>query len=487
MEDRAPTTRLPQRSITPTTTTSQLPTPSQSKLQKKRPSRDDEVISRGPISPQEPVQAASSRQRKTSRSTPMFPQQSSVTGSKPAPQTSTSRLPKLEVPPSIRTPSLASGSSASTIESPRSNVLRRKQTSVGVTSGRQATRIRDDSMSSQDDRQMMEGIPGGYKDPFSDTVLGISIPSSSTILSRSESQLDSFGNSFYDYEIGPTDILPLPMPQYALSTTPSTRYSESPGPFSVSSTPTSMSSYSPGTTLSRASNRTRQVSPLQSRPPVSRHKSPDEINSRHPHTLSTVTESSTSSSSASTVVTEGAKYIDNQSSTGLATLPQSPRASEVISNTTEKPRTQAPPEFAHLADQSSATIATGRRPSRPSRDDALYRTNPELHQLQAPSSMFRSNHLREIRRQILLQLCQQSLGYQHADPHQTLTIGTPEGPVQVQAPPLPMLQVQVRVLGLDSLHAEQRPNLYHLRSLKANSSAEGQLQAQDMKATADMR
>ncbi|PZD46729.1 hypothetical protein A1F97_00504 [Pyrenophora tritici-repentis] len=388
MEDRAPTTRLPQRSITPTTTTSQLPTPSQSKLQKKRPSRDDEVISRGPISQQEPVQTASSRQRKTNRSTPMFPQQPSVTGSKPTPQTSTSRLPKLEVPQSIRTPSLASGSSASTIESPRSNVLRRKQTSVGVTSGRQATCIRDDSMSFQDDRQMMEGIPGGYKDPFSDTVLGISIPSSSTILARSEPQLDSFGNSFYDYEIGPTDILPLPMPQYALSTTPSTRYSESPGPFSVSSTPTSMSSYSPGTTLSRASNRTRQVSPLQSRPPVSRHKTPDEINSRHPHTLSTVTESSTSSSSASTVVTEGAMYKDTQSSTGLATLPQSPRVSEVFSSTVEKPRTQAPPEFAHLADQSPVTIPTGRRPSRPSRDGT-----PELSGLRGPSPIIQSNML----------------------------------------------------------------------------------------------
>ncbi|CAN9335123.1 unnamed protein product [Alternaria alternata] len=133
----------------------------------------------------------------------MFPQHPSVTTSKPSPQISTSRLPKLEVPLSIRTPSLASGSSASTIESPRSNVLRRKQTSVGAASGRQATRIRDDSISSQDDRQLMEGIPGGYKDPFSETVLGISLPPSSTILARSEGQIDSYSNPLYDYEIWP--------------------------------------------------------------------------------------------------------------------------------------------------------------------------------------------------------------------------------------------------------------------------------------------
>jgi hypothetical protein len=390
-EDRAPTTRLPQRSITPTTITtitSNPPTSSQSKLQKRRPSRDDELSSRGLTGQQGSTQAASSRPRKTSRSTPMFPQHPSVTTSKPSPQISTSRLPKLEVPLSIRTPSLASGSSASTIESPRSNVLRRKQTSVGAASGRQATRIRDDSISSQDDRQLMEGIPGGYKDPFSETVLGISLPPSSTILARSEGQIDSYSNPLYDYEIGPTDILPLPTPQYALSATPSTRYSDSPGPFSVSSTPTSMSSYSPGTTLSRASNRTRQASPLQSRPPVTRHKTPDETNTRHPHTLSTVRESSTSSSSASTVVTDVAKHKDVQSPNGLATLPQSPRVSEVIYSAEEKSRIQAPPEFAHLADQSPAPVPTARRPSRPSRDGT-----PELSGLRGPSPIIQSNML----------------------------------------------------------------------------------------------
>lgn len=386
MEDRAHSTRLPQRSVTPTTVTSQLPTPSLSKLQKRRPSGDEQLYARGPIVQKVPVRTANSRQGSTGRAVPVTYPHPTMTSSKAAPQTSTSRLPKLEVPPGMRTPSLGSGSSASTIESPRSNVLRRKQTSVGVAGNRQASRIRDDSMSSQDDRQPLEGIPGGYKDPFSETVLGISLPPSSTILARSEPDIQVFGHGLYDDEIGPTDILPLPTPQYALSATPSTRYSESPGAFSISSTPTSMSSYSPGVTLSKTSLRTRQASPLQSRPPTKRHRTPDESNSRHPHTLSTVRESSTSSSSASTIVAEGARYKEKQSPNGLAMLPQSPPVPQVAQPSVAKPPVQAPPELAHLANHPPALTPMLRRPSRPSRDGT-----PEIVGLRGPSPIIQSN------------------------------------------------------------------------------------------------
>ncbi|KAF1941264.1 hypothetical protein EJ02DRAFT_207993 [Clathrospora elynae] len=388
IEDRALTTRLPQRSVTPTTITSPLPTPGQSKLQKRRPSREEQPYPRGPVSQKGPVRTVSSHHGSRSRAVPMNSQHPSVAASKPTPQTSTSRLPKLEVPTSIRTPSLASGSSASTIESPRANVLRRKKTNVGVTNSQQATRIRDDSMSSHDESQLTHGIPGGYKDPFSETVLGISLPPSTTLLARSDIEIESYRNPLYDYELGPTDILPLPTPQYALSATPSTRYSESPGTFSISSTPTSISSYSPGTTLSRTSVRTRQASPLQSRPPVTRHMTPDENNSRHPHTLSTVRESSTSSSSASTVVIEAAKHMERQSPIRLATLPQSPPMPSASRPSIERPRVQAPPEFAHLADQSPVSLPAARRPSRPSRDGT-----PDLVGLRGPSPVVQSNML----------------------------------------------------------------------------------------------
>ncbi|KAF2856753.1 hypothetical protein T440DRAFT_7267 [Plenodomus tracheiphilus IPT5] len=386
-EDRAPTTRLPQRSITPTTTTTitaGVHPSSQSKLQKRRPAQEQHAYSRGPVSQKGIVRVASSIPGAPDPAVTSNARKPSTTGSRPKLQTSTSRLPKLDVPTSIQTPSLASGSSASTIESPRSNVLRRKQTSVGVSSGRQGLRIRDDSMSSQDDVHPVDGIAGGYKDPFSENVLGISLPPSSTILPGSDPRIDVYGNGLYDYEIGPTDILPLPTPQYALSVTPSTRYSESPGAFSMSSTPTSISSYSPGISLSRTSVRTKQMSPLQSRPPVTRHKTPDETNSRHPHTLSTVRESSTSSSSASTVIAE-AKQKEPQSPRGLATLPQSPQ----IASTgvlVRKPRTQAPPEFAHLAGESPVILPASRRPSRPSRDGT-----PEIMGLRGPSPIIQSN------------------------------------------------------------------------------------------------
>jgi SAM-dependent methyltransferase len=384
MEDRAPTTRLPQRSVTPTTITSHLPTSSHSKLQKRRPSRDEQLYtSRTAASQNMPVRKVDTRQG--SGSIPALPfQHPSMSNSRTAPQVQTSRLPKLEVPHNIRTPSLASGSSASTIESPRSNVLRRKQTSVGVGGSRQALRIRDDSMSSQDERQPVEGIPGGYKDPFSETVLGISLPPSSSIFAHSA--LESFEGGLYDYNIGPTDILPLPTPQYALSATPSTRYSGSPGPFSVSSTPTSMSSYSPGTAMSRNSHRTKQASPLQSRPPVTRHRTPEEVNTRNPNTLSTVRESSTSSSSASTVVADANRQTEKQLLKGLATLPQSPPMPNYKHIPVEKSRMQAPPEFAHLVDQSPVSLPAARRPSRPSRDGT-----PEIMGIRGPSPVIQSN------------------------------------------------------------------------------------------------
>ncbi|KAI8938055.1 hypothetical protein NX059_005727 [Plenodomus lindquistii] len=387
LEDRAPTTRLPQRSITPTTTTTITAGASSShssKLQKRRPSQEQHVSSRGPVSQKGLVRAASSITGGPGSAVTSNIRQPSVTGSRSTLQTSTLRLPKLDVPTIIQTPSLASGSSASTIESPRSNVLRRKQTSVGVSTSRQGLRIRDDSMSSQDDVQPVDGIPGGYKDPFSETVLGISLPPSSTLLVGADPRIDVYGNGLYEYDIGPTDILPLPTPQYALSATPSTRYSESPGAFSISSTPTSMSSYSPGTSLSRTSVRTKQMSPLQSRPPVTRHKTPDESSSRHPHTLSTVRESSTSSSSASTVIAE-AKQKERQSPGGLATLPQSPQIPSA-SVPARKAHVQAPPEFAHLANESPVSLPNSRRPSRPSRDGT-----PEITGLRGPSPIIQSN------------------------------------------------------------------------------------------------
>lgn len=74
------------------------------------------------------------------------------------------------------------------------------------------------------------------------------------------------------------NLPPPPVPNYPSSSTPSTRYSESPGMWSRGSTPTSLSSYSPGIMHSSKIARMRQPSPSQTRLPVfsppSAHASP---------------------------------------------------------------------------------------------------------------------------------------------------------------------------------------------------------------------
>jgi hypothetical protein len=263
-------------------------------------------------------------------------------------------------------------------------------------------------MSSQEERHQMKAIPSGFTDPFSETVMGITMPPSSSVIAHSEIEIDVPDHRFYDYDVGPTDILPLPTPQYALSATPSTRYSESPGPFSVSSTPNSMSSYSPGVALSiKSTTRTRQVSPLESRPPpVTRHRTPDEPSVRQQHGLSSVRESTTSSSSGSTILAEGAKLQEKRSAARLPAPSPSPHGNMSFAQRThtraqtepsrnayrsppapeQKARKQAPPELAHLADHSSATLSEPRRPTRPSRDGTS-----AIYGLRGPSPIIQSN------------------------------------------------------------------------------------------------
>ncbi|KAF2205862.1 hypothetical protein GQ43DRAFT_361301 [Delitschia confertaspora ATCC 74209] len=382
---RAPSSRLPQRSVTPISSPSYIPAPSHSKLQKKRAPRDEQVLSsRGSTSHQAPTRNPSAtvkaRQVTTAPTVPISHSLSSMSVPKTARQVPSSRLPKPESIGNTATPSLASGSSASTSESPRSNLLKRKPSNIGIGGGRQASRGGGGSSWSQEELQPIKAIPGGYRDPFSETVLGISLPPSSAILVRSEVELDPldtrYGNYPAPYELS-EEVLPLPNPLYALSTTPSTRYSESPGPFSVSSTPTSMSSYSPGTALSsKSTTRVRQASPLESRPPVTRIRTNDSPDIRQQHALSSVRESSNSSSSASTIVVENGKSKEKALATrpGYLSPPQS-----------SMPQFQAPPELAHLADLSQRP-STSRKPSRPSRDGTM-----EIKGLREPSPVIQSN------------------------------------------------------------------------------------------------
>lgn len=109
----------------------------------------------------------------------------------------------------------------------------------------------------------------------------------------------------------PTPLFSSNSSQYsAFSGSPSTRFSESPGPgpYSRDTTPTSMSSVSPGFTapIRRSISRPRQVSPLETRPPVTRRRAGSSTyDANEPCTdrdgLAAVRESTNSSSSGSTI------------------------------------------------------------------------------------------------------------------------------------------------------------------------------------------
>lgn len=136
-----------------------------------------------------------------------------------------------------------------------------------------------------------------------------------------------------------THDLPPPTPLFSgtssqmsgFSGSPSTRFSESPGPgpYSRDTTPTSISSQSPGLVapMRLPASRARQVSPAYTRPPVTRRRAgsvPTEANdtSADPQGLAAVRESLTSSSSNSTV-RDGEKK-DKKKAKRLSPLPPSP-------------------------------------------------------------------------------------------------------------------------------------------------------------------
>ncbi|KAI9681431.1 MAG: hypothetical protein M1817_002715 [Caeruleum heppii] len=195
------------------------------------------------------------------------------------------------------------------------NVLRRKPSS-----------IHQHSMSSRSSAPHDEPVPalppsdsssrhGGYVDPFPGSILGITLPSTtpagpSKAMYRGVTPTPRV--SPYGIESGGVSqhasiphLPPPTTPHNGPASSPSSRYSESPGPFSRASTPTSMSSHSPGITVStKFSVRSRHPSPINSRPPVTRragidghdnHLGPDATG------LPSLRESLTSSSSGSTV------------------------------------------------------------------------------------------------------------------------------------------------------------------------------------------
>lgn len=200
-------------------------------------------------------------------------------------------------------------------------MLRRKAPSIEQRKGYARTESSASSHEPTPPRQPlgMANSPGGFSDPFPDSILGITAPPiPSTIASRtpgglgagfeyatSSSRMANY-NSRRTPPVPSPQVLPPPTPTLAHDSGSSTRRSESPGAFSQTSTPTSMSSQSPGISMPvQAPARTRRESPVGSRPPItiSRRRLPmqEDIPASSSRGLTSVRESATSSSSSSTV------------------------------------------------------------------------------------------------------------------------------------------------------------------------------------------
>lgn len=307
----------------------------------------------------------------------------------PSPSIAQHRHSMLPPPGAIRTPSLVSGSSVSTFDnSPRSIALRRRQSGnidrfVAQKRAEHSTIALDQvAMSSQNDLVYST-------DDYDTTVLGIlPMNSASTHCDHNNAAMHpdhgQYDHIDDDAPVGVSFNATPPIPMYAPSITPSTRYTDS--PFSHAPTPSSVSSYSSGivATTGRSSSG-RIPSPSKARPsPGRRSGSKDETSK-----LTPVREASTSSSNktirpyeaksppsktsaprkASTTITSPTKTSELRKHSSRNRLVKEHPTSSVAP--TAKNTVQVPPELAHLNVEIPASRPVTRPsapPTRPSRD-----------------------------------------------------------------------------------------------------------------------
>ncbi|KAL1645222.1 hypothetical protein SLS58_003929 [Diplodia intermedia] len=301
-----------------------------------------------------------------------------------------------------------STATASTHDSPGSAFLRRKASSIGRPSMHAA---RSDSSATREKAP----LPTKAQDPYADTVLGIAMPPLVPVMDPIDEERRSMLAPLNGQDLPPqlqTDDLPPPTPAYALSASPSTRYSESPGRFSHTSSPTSMSSHSPGVVFpSKLGPRQRQGSPTRSRPPVTRRKTDDNGPTNDLHGLASLHESTASSSSSSTVLAPASdrrQLMAEHAERSLALRSPlnrelSPGANRAMSPPERPPQITVqtrisvqsireapiypPPELAHLAETKAPQKSVPQKPLRPSREGT-----PDLSGLQGgPSPVVQSN------------------------------------------------------------------------------------------------
>lgn len=313
--------------------------------------------------------------------------------------------------PTIRTPSVISGTSAPTLDGSRTIALRRKPSNIKDWSDANRTETPKIDTENITKHKQAEQFEEGYEKP----VLGIQLPQARSEAGvedeDAEARLDArLRQDLFGKDQPVTRDITPPVPYYAQTTTPSTRYTDS--PFSHVPTPSSASSYSSAViaTTSTTPSRTRQQSPTRSRPPVTGRASAKSDGNRLG--LPPVRESSTSSSSSTVKPTESrlgwpkrdipqkpasappvkaysdqsqstlrGKRIKDQSQSQIQ--PQQPSTSSVA-----KPDIHIPPELAHLNVEPPPRPSLNKPypPLRPSRDGT-----PSLAGMNAPSLVVQSD------------------------------------------------------------------------------------------------
>ena len=305
----------------------------------------------------------------------------------------------------MRTPSLISGSTASPSDSVRTNGLRRKPSTIeeyAASKRAENTKIATNNTAMYTRNEDLE-------EAFEDSVLGISLPQSTSYVHNGafvavnpKYRMPDDLQAYTADQPVTRDITP-PVPNYAQSATPSTRYTDS--PFSHVPTPSSCSSYSPAVAIvtSGATPRLRQQSPTRnSRPPVSIRPAEKSDSSRLG--LPPVRESSTSSSNSTVKPSVRAAAI-KEPPRKSATAPPSSKVSETqrptsrgklvkerpkqpSSTVTKQQSVQIPPELAHLNVEPPSKLSLNKAlpPIRPSRDGT-----PTLTGMSNPSPVVQSD------------------------------------------------------------------------------------------------
>ena len=301
----------------------------------------------------------------------------------------------LSPPPILRTPSLVSGgSSVSTFDSPRSNTLRRKHSGA---IDKYAAQKRASSTGRESDRGASQGGQEMYREEFDNSVLGISLPATSAYDDKDMST--GLNQGLYGGDQGAlARNITSPVTGYAPSATPSTRYTDS--PFSHVPTPSSTSSYSPAVAVTSGhSTLQRQVSPTQTRPPVTRRTPSKQDASRLglPPVREASTSSSNSTARAPTAKTNQPKELQRKASTGRlktkGSEPSKPQTRNKLTkgqppSTASKRPVQVPPELAHLNVDVKSQAATQKPqpPARPSRNGT-----PNIGDMNGPSPIVQSD------------------------------------------------------------------------------------------------